>query len=175
MMNITDVLPPPPEGGNYDGALVKRTFGTDLPPDYVDFVQTYGHGAIDDWLFVLTPGWESRDGDICREVEYTKMVIDAHREAGLPTPYQAYPDPGGLIGWGNTANGDVCCWKTGDADPSKWPVVVADSERVTWDRFEGTMTEFLVAVLTGRHRCPVFPKDFPSDSPRFVSSQRGGS
>jgi hypothetical protein len=25
----------------------------------------------------------------------------------------------------------------------------------------------LAAVLTGRRRCPIFPRDFPSDDPRF--------
>src|SRR5262249_44977111 len=99
------------------------------------------------------------------------VQLDALRKLRQTTepdmPYPIFPEPGGVIPWGVTDNGDVCYWKTGLADPNTWTVVVNESRGPDWEHFKGTMTEFLSAVVSRIHVCSIFPDDFPSGTPEF--------
>jgi len=43
----------------------------------------------------------------------------------------------------------VCFWDTSEGDPDRWSVVVWLLSSRHWDRFDGGMTEFMLAVLRG--------------------------
>lgn len=84
-------------------------------------------------------------------------------------PHPLHPEPGGLVPWGITANGDVCWWIRADRDPARWTVAVSESRGPDWSRFPGTMCAFLAAVIAGVWRCPIFPEDVPSRAPAFTA------
>jgi len=67
-------------------------------------------------------------------------------------PYPIYPEPGGLLPWGTAIRGALFFWLTGEAPaPERWPVITATVEWDYWDRFDGTVCEFLVEVAAGRY------------------------
>jgi len=43
-------------------------------------------------------------------------------------------------------------WVTGAGDPDTWPLVIADEEYGVehWERFDGSLCQFLTEVATGR-------------------------
>ncbi|MBW8805763.1 MAG: SMI1/KNR4 family protein [Catenulisporales bacterium] len=147
----------------WDDAVAEVGFG--FPADYRDFVDVYGAGAVNDELFIAAPtlrpnGFGFRTGfggfvdqttlGLGRSIaEMRENAVALEDEETYPFPI--LPEPGGLLIWGNTANGDVCFWDTREAEPDRWPVVVLLLSSRRWDRFDGGMTEFLLAVLRGDH------------------------
>ena len=164
----------PPPGSTGRPAIgwleVEAAAGTPLPPDYRAFVEAYGPGAVDGFLWVLHPATANAHLSLQEAIggRHSQLwALRTLREGGEEIPYPIYPEPGGLLPWGITDNGDVCYWHTASADPAAWTVAANESRGPEWDDFRGTMVEFLVGVLSGRHRCPVFPEDFPSHIPTF--------
>ena len=74
-------------------------------------------------------------------------------------PYPLSPEPGGLYPWGSTDNGDWLYWLT-NGEPDSWRVIGFSNSG--WAEFSGTMTEFLVAVLSRQIQFDLFPDEFPS-------------
>ncbi|GAA0593642.1 hypothetical protein [Actinomadura livida] len=166
-----------------DWQMVRHRLGTDLPNDYRDLADRYPLLMIDEWLPVLHPATPDpprndyglvdllryattqsrfvRDFKPSRLHTYTPGRPDGAEEV-VPTadrvPFPIYPDAGGLMAWGMPENGSICCWLT-EGHPDDWTIVVA-SEPDCW-HYRGSITEFLVAVLIRRVRCPAFPADFP--------------
>lgn len=137
--------------------------GFEFPADYRDFVDVYGGGGVNDELFIAAPTLRRTDsrfrtgfggfvdqttlglGRSITEMRENAVALDDEETY----PFPILPEPGGLLIWGNNANGDVCFWDTREADPDRWPVVVFLLSSRHWDRFDGGMTEFLQAVLRG--------------------------
>src|SRR2546423_7697612 len=163
---IMELMGPPLTVGAaspWDDAVAEVGFG--FPADYRDFVDVYGAGAVNDELFIAAPtlrpngfGFRTGFGGFVDQTtlglgrgiaEMRENAVALEDEETYPFPI--LPEPGGLLIWGNTANGDVCFWDTHDAEPDRWPVVVLLLSSRRWDRFDGGMTEFLLAVLRGDH------------------------
>ena len=146
--------------------------GTPLPDDYKEFIGRYGTGKIDDFLWVLSPATANpslnlvvRGEEIRRAFREYRMAIAA---VGKEPPFDVFPEPGGLLPWGCTENGDVCYWRTGHMDPNEWHVVLNDGRGSMWEKFAGTMTQFLAATLSRRHVSGIITdKEFPSSRPSF--------
>jgi hypothetical protein len=153
---------------------VRQALGVELPADYQWFVERYGAGKIDHFLMVLTPGHSNQYVDLLQQSRRQGEAITEIREQWpeYRPPFPAFPAPGGLIAWGISDNGDVCFWRTGDPDPDRWPVVVCDGRMWDWESYDQTMTGFLCQVLEAKVRPSVFPSDFPSPSPSFISLDR---
>jgi hypothetical protein len=138
--------------------------GFDFPKDYREFVDAYGAGAVNDELFIAAPTLRSQRGSrsgFPGLVDLTTVglgrSIAEMRENAVATgdeetyPLPIHPEPGGLLIWGYNSNTDVCFWDTCDTDPDRWSVVVFLLSARRWERFDGGMTEFLLAVLRGEH------------------------
>jgi hypothetical protein len=63
----------------------------------------------------------------------------------------AFPEPGGLLVWGWTDNGDTLLWDTQDDDPDRWRVVMLPRHEPAAIFFDGGVVAFLVALLRGEH------------------------
>jgi hypothetical protein len=156
-----------------DWDKVELEIGIQLPPDYKQLISVYGHGAFDNFLWVYQPVSEDAFMDL---VVQSKRRIDILRDikgefGKKDVPYGLFPEPGGLLPWGVTDNGNICYWQTITGGPTKWTVTVNQSRGPRWAEFDGSMTEFLSAVLSGQYQCPVFPDDFPSAHPVFRSAE----
>jgi hypothetical protein len=145
-----------------DWTAIYKELKSELPADYVEFIDAYGLGSIGDFLSILHPGTRNKHLNLLEQLAKQRLVVDEVREySGPEFKAQLFPKPGGLIPWGVTGNGDFCFWKTGDADPLRWRVVIYDSKYEECETYAGTMTEFLADTLSGKRRNDIFPEDFP--------------
>ncbi|MFS8101710.1 SMI1/KNR4 family protein [Lentzea alba] len=145
-----------------DWAAVESDLGTALPTDYRVLVDNYRVLNIGDFLSVFRPVGGEDEFSLREFADQTLTNFRGLRE-DLPSdfPHPLYPEPGGLLPWGVTDNNDFLCWLV-QGEPDQWPVVVTDVGN--WWTHHGNMQSFLVGVLTGDVRCPIFPDDFPDEN-----------
>jgi SMI1-KNR4 cell-wall len=158
------VLPPPgaPAHAEGDWSAVEAKLSTPLPGDYKGFIARYGSGKIADRLRIRSPF--APDDAWFSWVTRTLGAADALRALGF-FPLPVFPAASGLLPWGSTDEGGILYWETGEA-PDAWPVVVMAERGPEHDRFDGTMSAFLVALFTGRFKGAELPPDL-ADDPRF--------
>jgi hypothetical protein len=89
-------------------------------------------------------------------------------------PYKLFPEPGGLLPFGGSDNGDTLFWLT-LGEPDNWPIVVNAARDSDYEKFECDMTDFITGVLTRQIRCSIFPEGFPSARPAFNPMHIQGS
>jgi len=178
---ITELLEPPQDGRPVtpwrDAAA---EVGFEFPADYRALVDVYGGGSLNDELHLRVPTLRRREfqpgfaGFVDFTTEGLGRSISQMRENALALddgktyPFPILPEPGGLLIWGSTSNGDVCFWDTSEVDPDRWTVVVFWLSARMWDRFDGGVAEFLLAALRGD--CPwaqrlIAPLEGQSDEP----------
>ncbi|MEV6860028.1 hypothetical protein AB0M44_03335 [Streptosporangium subroseum] len=135
----------------YDWDAVEREVDvTGLPTDYKRLYEEYGPRFAVNGFFVAGPA------EIASlHALHTNFLRKWCKDNGRPEDadpgdhYTVYPEPGGLLFCGSTEGRDVLCWDTKNPDPSKWPIVNADYGGP--EVFTGTLTELLVAELTGHN------------------------
>lgn len=154
-----------------DWVRLEGELGTALPTDCKILADTYPSLKFDDFLGWFSPGFPDDPTIVAREmmdvlqplrvrlegVEWIDVIDSDRNRTALP-PYPVYPQPGGVLQWGMTDNGDRCLWLT-RGEPDEWTVII---ERGMWWHFQGGLVDFLVAILTRQVDCPLFPRDFPS-------------
>ncbi|MCP2341555.1 hypothetical protein [Actinomadura rupiterrae] len=154
-----------------DWTAMEETFGLRLPADYKRLFDRYDNLDFDNFLGVFNPGPDADAvlADVGEALEPLRILTAAHETIHLMDDhgrsrhaprFPIYPQPGGLLHWGTTQNGDSCLWLTTEPDPERWDVVVTDGG--DWWRFHGTFVDFLVGVMERSVRCPIFPDGFPS-------------
>jgi hypothetical protein len=122
----------------------------DLPADYREFVELYGGGEIDEYLSVSTPPVQgSPYGDLIDRVDSALSNRDCE-ELGALLGGQDLPL---LLPFADSASSDVAFWLRKGA-PDSWRVVAtlrrqAQHGAGRWTIFDGGMTEFCLAALTG--------------------------
>lgn len=83
------------------------------PPDYRRFLQVYGTGIIDGFLYILNPASANRYLNLVRHGE---EVLAAFREmrSNFPTSFDMplFPEADGYLPYGVTDNGDTLFWVT---------------------------------------------------------------
>lgn len=163
------VPPPDDQPPPADWAAAREKFGFDLPADYRELVDVYGSGLFDEELSVLAPGRDGETWDLLRQTDKQLWGLRYVRDqAGEEPPYEPEPVGGGLIPWGITGNGDVCYWRVIDVEqPSSWTVVVDEVRGGEWYPFDGTVTEFLAGLFSGRVRAEFYDGTWPSQAPAF--------
>ncbi|GAA3244275.1 hypothetical protein ACFO1B_31940 [Dactylosporangium siamense] len=115
-------------------ADLERAFGTRLPADYPHYVAAVPKGYFRGYLEVLRPSFLPFAG----EVQWTR---DQLRAAGAPAH---------LLPWARIYPDYYACWDTGTGDPDSWRTGVFDVYAGgTWYPFDGGLTEFLLAFVTG--------------------------
>lgn len=148
--------------------LSRDEVGFDFPADYRGFIDRYGGGSLTRpgtpmRFSVLNPGADQwcPDGpsgfagfvDVTvseMRPRFTEEPAGPGRPAA-PEFYPLLPDPGGLLAWGATDDGDCFFWLTREPDPNDWPVVLWSRREEASHLFEGGMVAFLLAVLSGEH------------------------
>jgi hypothetical protein len=145
------VMSPPavPVLASVDWQEVQARVGVSLPSDYKSFIETYGVGLIERFMFVLHP--TCANPHMSLEVQM-RVRLDALREMRRAQPVT-------LIPWLITDNGDVGYWLV-DGEPDDWSVVVHDSAIAVDEHFALSMSEFLYGVLTRQLVSSALPDDF---------------
>ncbi len=131
MDKLIKILPPPKfpqktgdkeQWGEFFGIL-----GTGLPTDYVKFIETYGTGGIDNFLWILTPFVNDENVNyLGRQKEMMNSYIQSKKSFPQYYKHNVYPSSGGILPWAYTDNGDELYWLT-DGKPDEWKIVVYES------------------------------------------------
>lgn len=134
-------VPPPPVPVDATGDWA--ALGLDLPADYRELVTRYGSGAFCDHVVLLSPFGP------CTLLDYGVGLLDGDRELRDEDdtdeedyPYPLYPEPGGLLVWATTTNGERLCWLTAGA-PDAWPVVAWDPRSFEYEEHGPGAVAFL--------------------------------
>jgi len=147
--------------------VVEEQLGTGLPEDYKRFLEVFGIGTINGFLVVLVPRSSNQHVDLLKRGRSELEAYETSKRE-FPTYYRddIYPIPGGILPFAVTDNGEVLYWRT-VGSPERWTVTVYESRGPKKVDFNGGMTEFLVAVLSGKVGCDVLPQGFSKSPPVF--------
>lgn len=155
---LIKVVPPPAAPyGAFSGPWepIEAELGTGpLPQDYKDFVRIYGSGYFMEFLGIDVP--RSVNPNIRFEVQVPLTCATFVNDQDLP--YPLWPNPGGLVPFGGTDNGDYLFWLP-RGPPSDWGVVVWDRGFGRFEALDCDLTDFLAGLATGE----ILPKEFPED------------
>jgi hypothetical protein len=130
-----------------DWPTLERSLGVGLPADFKEFAGAYPPVEIDEFLRIWSPA-PGREEEFVEGVRYGLDILRDLRESGDTEDYTAYPEPGGLLPWGESLEGDVFYWRTAGPDPQQWPVVASGRNGAWWE-CAGGMLAFLVGVIDG--------------------------
>lgn len=160
---LAALMPPPPDPPvPPPWHQAPAQVGFEFPADYRAFIDRYGAGEINGELMVLAPTERPyRPGGPGGFRGYTAFAQDevgaaftALRDADPShNPFPLYPEPGGLLVWGRTYNGDHLFWHTQDPNPDRWTVVawLRNLPSPAWRPFDDTALDFLLAVASHTH------------------------
>lgn len=148
---------------------VESQLGTALPDDYKEFVQVYGTGSVDNFLWIFNPVSKNENINLLAQIKTQLAVLIELQSYGETIPYKLFPAEGGLLPFAITDNGDVLFWQS-VGDPNDWTVLVNEARSPEWAVFDMPMSKFLFEILSRRRGCNIFPKSFPRTPPIFEAS-----
>ncbi|MFH8612030.1 SMI1/KNR4 family protein [Streptomyces sp. NPDC018029] len=176
LSRLTQLLPMPTTTSpapTWDTA--ETALGAALPADYRELVEAYGGGFVDGYLLLLEPG--------CANDVYDLLKVSAEREEANASlwqfedrPSEMEADGNRLVCWGTTDNGEYLYWlvEPGD-DPDSRAVMVNSASGEEWERYDMTVTRFLVAVLGGEVRSHILWDEFPRATHEFRAATEMGA
>jgi len=150
---------------------MEERLGIALPSDYRAYLDRYGSGIVDDFLWVLNPF--SAD-DAIRFPDSSAAQLSVLRwlreQDGEMVRYPIHPEPGGVLLCAETANGDCFHWLTSDGLPDEWRLTINESGTTNWYDHAGPMSALLADLLDGTVAIPFFPHNFPLPAHTFKPS-----
>ncbi|CRI56987.1 SMI1/KNR4 family protein [Pseudomonas sp. CCOS 191] len=163
LVGLMKMLPPPdsPAYPNPDWARVENDHGIRLPADYKAFIERFGAGCIDDFLWVIDPFSSSRDlnfdkGDYFRE---SYAVMKAEFPSDYPRP--GYPAEGAFWPWGFTENGETLVWIV-KGEPDSWSVALHSVDQGEEYLIACGCIELLCKLFRREIHSCILPEGFPS-------------
>ncbi|MEU4730799.1 histone-like nucleoid-structuring protein Lsr2 [Streptomyces sp. NPDC023588] len=161
--------PPPTQPDPVDWDRVETELGLRLPEDYKRLASTYGPGRFGDYIGIHHPHGVTRYSNLtgpmpARIREYLQRDYD---QGTYPVPY----NPQHLFALGSTDNGEYLFWITEPEDsPDAWRIAVNEARGPQWFTYDGTLTAFLISVLTGTTDVPQFPDGLLNQPVGFTPS-----
>jgi hypothetical protein len=131
--------------------------GTRLPEDFVAFIETYGPGEVCGWLNVRSPFSSGGAGFVARMLAALGALRELKASFPETIPYPLHFEPGGLIPWGTSMDGDEFCWLA-QGLPSEWPTVIVCRHAPIEEHPLG-MEALLESAVEGRLESNAWPED----------------
>ncbi|HYQ62613.1 SMI1/KNR4 family protein [Actinophytocola sp.] len=161
---------------HFDWKVMEKSIGLRLPSAYKELVEVLPPGHFQDFVRVTRPGdmGGSRDeflGYYAHRLEDMRAWRTGESDR-FPLPI--FPEPGGLLPWGRSKQGDLFFWLTDGENPEDWPVVAAEREFAYWRAFDGGLVDLLVEVVTGRFDTRPFGVIPRAGAPRFQAVEPPG-
>jgi len=157
---LLDLLMSPRQSVAIDWPGVQRAIGSVLPADYRHLVERTGPLKVGDFLVVFSPACANPFVDLLGNLGPRLGALQVlKRSCGdRECPYPLWFEPGGLLPWGASDNGDVLFWAT-RGHPDQWTVVVGESRGPAYEEYPVQATRFLCDFLDGRIQSRIFPDD----------------
>lgn len=150
-------------------SAVEKKLGK-LPDDYKRFIEMYGTGSIDGFVWIFNPFAANKNLNLLDQVLIKISALsDLGDTFGEAIPFPLFPKPNGLLPFGVTDNGDVLFWQAA-SNPAGWKVIINAAREPKWKQYDVGITDLLTGLLSRQMICEVFPGDFPSDRPVFYPS-----
>jgi hypothetical protein len=164
------VLPAPSTPAESSAAnnwgTITDQFGEPLPNDFMQFIDHYGSGTVNAHISVFNPFSTNPHLNLIRQ---SMIQLSALRllKAEFPEeiPFPLFFEPGGLLPWGLSIDGDVYCWLTKGIS-GRWEVVVICRSGGA-EHFSVTMTQFLARLIKEDIVSASVPSDFASVDARY--------
>jgi len=154
-----------------DWEIYELTTGIILPDDYKAYLSVYGTSIIGGIITPYNPfcrraAW--KPSCTCRHWMRQALGIQAakHTFGEATFPYALYPEPGGVLPWGSTDDGDQLFWLT-NGEPNTWTMLINEVRSSHFQTFDYSMTEFLHAWLEGAIESDIIPFDAIDHDLRF--------
>ncbi|URZ02827.1 SMI1/KNR4 family protein [Clostridium felsineum] len=156
-------------GDNDEWNAIETQVGIRLPSDYKDFINEYGTGSINEFMWILTPFDEDEYVNFGkRGEEISKAYIESKANNPEYFKHEVFPTKGGILPWGYTENGDELYWLTVGAS-DEWHVIVYESRSSDYYEYNMGMVQFIYELVSGKLVCPAFPDDFPGEEYEFIN------
>lgn len=159
--NLVQIVPPPAEPfETFEGPWgpIEADLGTALPEDYKAYVRVYGSGYFMEFLGICVPATGNPNMHLATYARSASDNFRGYISLGDDISYPVWPQPGGLLAFGGTDNGDYLFWLTEGA-PDAWKVVVWARDIQEFEVLDCNLTGFLAGLASG----DILPKDFPDD------------
>lgn len=159
------VRPAPAARAPIDWPSVQRVVGSVLPVDYRHLVEITGPLYIGEFVTVFTPGVGNPNVDLLVQIGARLGALQVIKQdwGARECPYPLWFEPGGLLPWGASDNGDTLFWLT-RGHPDQWTVVIGEGRGPSYDEYPVSACEFLVEFLSGGLKSRVFPSDVGGDA-----------
>ncbi|MEO3978102.1 histone-like nucleoid-structuring protein Lsr2 [Streptomyces sp. CAU 1734] len=154
---------------NINWDAIEARLGTPLPHDYKQLADQYGPGTFADYIHLFHPHGATEYVNLTGPVptRIREQLRKDHQQGTHPVPY--HPDQ--LLACGTTSNGEYLFWITDPAThPDHWHIAVNEARGPRWHTHHGTITHFLLSVLTGQEHVPQFPTGLLDTPPAFTPS-----
>lgn len=148
---------------------IEKQMRTKLPSDYKEFINEYGTGSINEFMWILTPFDEDEYVNlITRGDKISKAYIESKIKNPQYFKHEVFPNKGGILPWGYTENGDELYWLTVE-NSDEWHIIVYESRSSDYYEYSMGMVEFIYKLVSGKIICPAFPDDFPGEDYEFIN------
>lgn len=135
---------------------------TGLPDDYVALAESYPRLQIGRFLSVTAPA-PGAETDFVEGARMDLAGAEDMSQRDMFGGHPVFPEPGGLLRWGSSIDGDEFHWNT-EGTPNEWTVVVA-GRNDDWYHHEGSLTSYLAGLCSGAVAPDGLPPYFPGDQP----------
>jgi hypothetical protein len=167
---LRHVLPESTPGGSKDWASITLKMGIELPRDYKEFVDTFGGGYIDDYLYVMEPDCPFEASDLVGFVEERAEALEYLWSSSEDKPRELTEPGDRLIAFAMSDNGEYVYWLAkAEQHPDDWTIMVNEARGEWWEHHDMSFTQFLLSSLTGEVRCEILSDSFPTSPHTFRS------
>jgi hypothetical protein len=168
--HLQEILKPPASpidaGKGKDWGSITAKFNAPLPTDYMQFIDIYGSGEVGGWLTVFNPFSENQNISLLDQFFFLLSGLNATKsEFPESCPYPLLFEPGGLLPWGISIDGDIYCWLTVGAS-GKWKTVIIGRHSEP-EEYNLTFSMFLVKAITGEIESNTIPTEWKDEKVEF--------
>lgn len=161
LKKINSILSLKKVSNNYEWKRIEDLFNIQFPIDYKLFLNNYGEGGINDFLWILSPFSDYENLNIVYKFKEIKEAYEKMKKE-LPEicEFEFWENGKGIFPWGITDNGDELFWNFTEKSVD---IVVFSSRYSDKQVFCCGIIEFLVDLLGRKIKCSIFPDDFVQD------------
>lgn len=143
---------------DYNWKEIEKANNITFPEDYKWFLEHYGAGSINDFLWVFSPICDNSNLNSFEQYKKMKKSYELMKNNSFKVfEYNFYDNGIGLFPWGITDNGDELYLNYMNG---RTEIVVFASRYADVTSCKMNITDFLTGVLTKNIECSFFPDDF---------------